>query len=147
MVDKHLHSDNIFDIEVLQRSGIGVLPFVTLNDDLLYDSVQQQPVLNSVAASFIWTGGRGEVERSSRDVVVAPGQGSCAVKPLEVCVFAPHTILTRHLETVVQDGHKVRVCLCVSKPLSRQLKHLSCTFGVYVNLQKRAKWRLAYGSK
>lgn len=147
MVDEHLHSDNIFDIEVFQGSGVGVLPFVTLNDDLLYDPVQQQPVLNSVAASFIWIGGRGEAERSSRDVAAPLGQGSCALKPLEACGFAPHTILTRHLETVVQDGHKVRVCLCVSKPLSRQLKHLSCTFGVYVNLQKRAKCHLAYGSK
>lgn len=68
-----------------------------------------------------------------------PRQGSCAVKPLAACVFAPHTVLTRHLETVVQDGHKVRVRLCVSQPLPRQLKHLSCTFGVYVNLEKRAK--------
>jgi len=68
MVDEHLHSDNVFDIEVFQGSGVGVLPFVTLNDDLLYDPVQQQPVLDSVAASFIWIGGRGEVERSSRDV-------------------------------------------------------------------------------
>lgn len=45
--------------------------------------------------------------------------------------------LTRHLEAMVQDGHEVRVGFAVSQPLPGQLKHLSCTFCVYVNLVYR----------
>lgn len=45
--------------------------------------------------------------------------------------------LTRHLEAMVQDGHEVRVGFTVSQPLPGQLKHLSCTFCVYVNLVYR----------
>lgn len=56
---EHSHSYNIFNVEVFQGSGIGVLPFVTLDDDLLHDPVEQQPVLDSVATSFICREGRG----------------------------------------------------------------------------------------
>lgn len=70
-----------------------------------------------------------------------PGQGTWAVR----CKFLAPPVLTRHLETVVQDGHKVRVGLCVSQPLPRQLKHLSCAFGVYVNLRNRAQRAQATG--
>lgn len=48
-------------------------------------------------------------------------------------------ILTRHLEAVVQDGHEVRVSFTMGQPLPRQLKHLSCTFCVYVNLFRMKK--------
>lgn len=72
---EHLHSDDVFDIEVFQGSGVGVLPFVTLDDDLLHDPVKQQPVLDSVAASFICRGRRGGSKGSSRDVAGAPGGG------------------------------------------------------------------------
>lgn len=34
----------------------------------------------------------------------------------------------------MQDGHEVRVSFTVSQPLPGQLKHLSRTFCVYVNL-------------
>lgn len=45
--------------------------------------------------------------------------------------------LTRHLETMVQNGHEVRVGFTVSQPLPGQLKHLSGTFCVYVDLFHR----------
>lgn len=78
---EHLHSDDVFDIEVFQGSGVGVLPFVTLDDDLLHDPVKQQPVLDSVAASFICRGRRGGSKGSSRDVAGAPGDETWAAKP------------------------------------------------------------------
>ena len=34
----------------------------------------------------------------------------------------------------MQDGHEVRVSFTVGEPLPGQLKHLSSTFCVYVNL-------------
>lgn len=51
-------------------------------------------------------------------------------------VHGTHTVttLTRHLEAMVQNGHEVRVGFTVGQPLPGQLKHLSCTFCVYVNL-------------
>lgn len=39
----------------------------------------------------------------------------------------------------MQDGHKVRVRLAVRQPLPRQLEHLSCTFGVDVDLWTGAR--------
>lgn len=84
---KHLHSDNIFDIEVFQGSGVGVLPFVTLDDDLLHDPVEQQPVLDSVAASFIWREGRGESEGRSREAAATPREEMWSAKPLAATGF------------------------------------------------------------
>lgn len=75
---EHLHSDDIFNIEVFQGSGVGVLPLVTLDDDLLHNPVEQQPVLDSVAASFVWRGRRGETEGSSQEVA---GEEMWAAKP------------------------------------------------------------------
>ena len=84
---EHLHSDDVFNIEVFQGSGVGVLPFVTLDDDLLHDPVEQQPVLDSVAASFIWRGRRGESEGSSKEVAAAPGEETWAAKPSAAAGF------------------------------------------------------------
>lgn len=128
---EHLHSYNIFNVEVFQGSGIRVLPFVTLDDNLLHDPVQQQPVLDGVAASFICREGRGQSDVSTGQVVTLLGTSSVTTKPW---LSWPLLGLTRHLETVVQDGHKVRVRLAVRQPLPRQLEHLSCTFGVNVDL-------------
>lgn len=71
---EHLHSYNIFNVEVFQGSGVGVLPFVTLDDDLLHDPVEQQPVLDSVATSFICREGRGETDVSKGEVIALPGR-------------------------------------------------------------------------
>lgn len=65
--------------------------------------------------------------------------------PWQSGVSSPPPGLTRHLETVVQDGHKVRVRLGVRQPLPRQLKHLSRTFGVDVDLWTGAKRGQAIG--
>lgn len=71
---EHLHSYNIFNVEVFQGSGVGVLPFVTLDDDLLHDPVEQQPVLDSVATSFICREGRGQTDVSKGEVVALLGR-------------------------------------------------------------------------
>lgn len=42
--------------------------------------------------------------------------------------------LTRHEETVVQDGDKVRVCVSVVHLLPDEVKYLGSTFSVYVHL-------------
>lgn len=65
--------------------------------------------------------------------------------PWQPRVSLPPPGLTRHLETVVQDRHKVRVCLGVCQPLPRQLKHLSRTFGVDVDLRTGVKRGQAIG--
>lgn len=36
---------------------------------------------------------------------------------------------------MVQNGHKVRVCVCVSNLLAYEVKHLACTFSVYMYLE------------
>lgn len=68
-----------------------------------------------------------------------PGRRHGLPSPWQPGVSSPAPGLTRHLETVVQDGHKVRVRLGVRQPLPRQLKHLSRTFGVDVDLRTGAK--------
>lgn len=84
---EHLHSDDVFNIEVFQGSGVGVLPFITLDDDLLHDPVKQQPVLDSIATSFIWRGRKGESLGSVREVAATPGEETWAAKPLAVGGF------------------------------------------------------------
>lgn len=56
----------------------------------------------------------------------------------ETHVYITNT-LTRHLEAVVQDGHEVRVSFTMGQPLPGQLKHLSCTFCVYMHLFRMEK--------
>lgn len=36
---RDLHSYDVLDIKVFQRCGVGILPFVILDNYLLYDSV------------------------------------------------------------------------------------------------------------
>lgn len=76
---EHLHSHNVLNVEVFQGSGVGVLPFVTLDDDLLHDPVEQQPVLDSVATSFICREGRrGETDVSKGAAQPPAGFPGCA---------------------------------------------------------------------
>lgn len=49
----NLHGYNIFDVEVLQRCDVGVFTFVCLQDQLLNDPVQQQPVVKPGAALLV----------------------------------------------------------------------------------------------
>lgn len=44
-------------------------------------------------------------------------------------------MLTWHEQAVVQYGHKVRVCICMSHLLAYEVKHLACTFSVYMYLK------------
>lgn len=44
--------------------------------------------------------------------------------------------LTRHEETVVQHGHKVRVCVSVVHLLADEIKNLGGTLGVDVYLEE-----------
>ena len=50
---RNLHPYNVLNIKVFQRSGVRVLSFVILDNYLLYNSIQQEPVLNSVATSLV----------------------------------------------------------------------------------------------
>lgn len=45
--------------------------------------------------------------------------------------------LTWHQETVVQDRHKVRVCICVVHLLTDEIKNLGGTFGIYMYLEDK----------
>lgn len=51
------HPDDVFHVEVLQWRDVGVVTLVVLQDHLLDDAVQQQPVLHRVAAPLICEGG------------------------------------------------------------------------------------------
>lgn len=42
------HADDILDIEVVQRCHIGVMPFLSLQHQLLQDAVHQLPVLRQL---------------------------------------------------------------------------------------------------
>ena len=52
-IPAHLHADNIFNIEVLQRSDVRVFTFVRLQNQLLNYPVQQHPVLKCGGALLI----------------------------------------------------------------------------------------------
>lgn len=57
------HPDDVLHVEVLQWRDVGVVTLVVLQDHLLDDAVQQQPVLHRVATPLICRGdggGRGE---------------------------------------------------------------------------------------
>lgn len=45
--------------------------------------------------------------------------------------------LTWHEETVMQDRHKVRVCVSVVHLLADEIKNLGGTFGVYMYLEEK----------
>lgn len=45
---RHSHSHHVLHVEVLQRSHVRVVTFVILQDDLLDDAVQEEPVLHGV---------------------------------------------------------------------------------------------------
>lgn len=47
------HPDDVLHVKVLQWRDIGVVTFVVLQDHLLDDAIQQQPVLHRVAASLV----------------------------------------------------------------------------------------------
>lgn len=85
------HPDNVLHVKILQWCDVGVMTFVILQDHLLDNAVQQQPVLHCVTTSLVW-----------------------------------------HEETVMQDRHKVRVCISVVHLLADEIKNLGGTFGVYV---------------
>lgn len=59
------HPDDVLNVEVLQWRDVGVVTLVVLQDHLLDDAVQQQPVLYRVAAPLI-CGGRGSTRGRSR---------------------------------------------------------------------------------
>lgn len=50
------HPDDVLHVEVLQWRDVGVVTLVVLQDHLLDDAVQQQPVLHRVAAPLICRG-------------------------------------------------------------------------------------------
>lgn len=85
------HPDNVLHVKILQWRDVGVVAFVVLQDHLLDDTIQQQPVLHRVTTS-----------------------------------------LMRHEEAVMQDRHKVWVCISVVHLLADEIKNLGGTFGVYV---------------
>lgn len=53
------HPDDVLHVEVLQWRDVGVVTLVVLQDHLLDDAVQQQPVLHRVAAPLICREGGG----------------------------------------------------------------------------------------
>lgn len=48
------HPDNILHVKILQWCDVGVVTFVVLQDHLLDDTIQQQPVLHRVTAPLIY---------------------------------------------------------------------------------------------
>lgn len=50
------HPDNVLHVKVLQWRDVRVLTFVILQDHLLDNPIQQQPVLHSVTAPLILSG-------------------------------------------------------------------------------------------
>lgn len=85
------------------------------------------------------------LRRAAGTSLPSPGRRCGLPSPRQPWVSLPPLGLTRHLETVVQDRHKVRVRLGVCQPLPRQLEHLSRTFGVDVDLRTGAKRGQAIG--
>lgn len=53
---EHSHPHHVLNIEVLKWRDVGVVAFVVLQDHLLDDAVQQQPILHRVSTPFIWGG-------------------------------------------------------------------------------------------
>lgn len=51
--------------------------------------------------------------------------------------------LTWHKQTVMQDRHKVRVCISVVHLLADEIKNLRGTFGVYVYLERKKSTALS----
>lgn len=51
---KDSHPDNILHVKILQWCDVGVVTFVVLQDHLLDDTIQQQPVLHRVTAPLIY---------------------------------------------------------------------------------------------
>lgn len=51
---EHSHPDNVLYVKILQWCDVGVVTFVILQDHLLDDAVQQQPVLHCVPTSLVW---------------------------------------------------------------------------------------------
>lgn len=51
----HSHSHHILHVEVLQWSCVGVVTFIRLQDDLLDDSVEEEPILHRVPTALICT--------------------------------------------------------------------------------------------
>lgn len=85
---------------------------------------------------LLLSGGKGgeRVRAGAGRPLPPPGRKCGLPSRWQPLVSSPALGLTRHLETVVQDRHKVRVRLGVCQPLPRQLEHLSRTFGVNVDL-------------
>lgn len=51
--------------------------------------------------------------------------------------ICPLNSLTWHKETVMQDRHKVRVCISVVHLLAYKIKNLAGTLGVYMYLEEK----------
>lgn len=47
------HPDNVLHVKILQWRDVGVVTFVVLQDHLLDNPIQQQPVLHRVTTSLI----------------------------------------------------------------------------------------------
>lgn len=48
------HPDNVLHVKILQWCDVGVVTFVILQDHLLDNTIQQQPVLHRVPTPLIW---------------------------------------------------------------------------------------------
>lgn len=48
------HPDDVLHVKILQWCDVGVVTFVILQDHLLDDAIQQQPVLHRVTTSLVW---------------------------------------------------------------------------------------------
>lgn len=49
----HSHSHHVLHVEVLQGGDIRVMTFVILQDDLLDDAVQEEPVMHCVPTTLV----------------------------------------------------------------------------------------------
>lgn len=100
----------------------------------------------TVLPLLLSVGEGGEGVRGAAGTSLVPlGRRRGLPSPRQLWVSSLPPGLTRHLETVVENRHKVRVCLGVCQPLPRQLEHLSRAFGVDVDLWIAAKRGQAIG--
>lgn len=54
MKNNHVHTNEVLDVEVVQRRHVRVFSCVRLQNQLLDDPVQQNPVLKAAAVLLIW---------------------------------------------------------------------------------------------
>lgn len=52
-LSSHSHSHHVLHVEVLQGGDIRVMTFVVLQDDLLDDAVQEEPVMHCVPTTLV----------------------------------------------------------------------------------------------